>query len=438
MLRDMGADVIKIEAPDRLDQGRGPAFGPLFHNEGKDEPWNRSGSFQSLNRGKRAIALDLRSAEGRDVLLRLVASADVLLENFTPRVMRGWGLTYDALAAVNSRLVMLSNTGYGGTGPWSAFKAQGTTLDATMGVGNYCGYVGDKPTKVGQSYPDFVACWTGLTALFAALVHRSESGLGQRIDIGMYQLGSSMVPEAFVAVQSGAPDFGRTGNADLDVLLSAVVPAAGEDRWLAVSVPERPRGAASARSCRMSDPSPGGIRGRTARLGRDAFRRSTRRRCCRMPASPPGRSTTRATCCSTRTCSRAVCTRTTTTRWRTGPDRRRAGARARFSLARGLGPRRHPGPRPALRLAQRRGARRAGYRRGDARDMRARGVLTDRPVSPPDLAPANLATSVASGYYREIDPDFRERIRRFRDTGPTAEGDTDQMIRRPVPTSPTH
>lgn len=236
MLCDLGADLVKVEAPDRLDQGRGPVFGPLFSNDPAQQPWNRSGAFQNLNRGKRSIGLNLKDPRGREILRQLVSQADILLENFTPRVMPGWSMSYAELAADNPRLIMLSNTGYGSTGPWSSFKAQGTSLEATMGVGSYTGYPGERPTKVGQSYPDFLAAWAGLNAVLATLLFRERTGKGQWIDLGMYQLGPFVIPEALIDVQVGQPDPGRTGNRDVDVLLSGVFPAEGDDRWVAISV----------------------------------------------------------------------------------------------------------------------------------------------------------------------------------------------------------
>jgi len=131
--------------------------------------------------------------------------------------------------------VMLSNTGYGATGPWAGFRAQGTTLEATMGLSHYAGYAGGPPSKVGQSYPDFLACWSGLYAVLAALVERERSGLGQWIDLGMYQLGAVVIPEALLAAQLGMPDPVRGASAEPDARFSAVVRAAGEDRWLAVT-----------------------------------------------------------------------------------------------------------------------------------------------------------------------------------------------------------
>ncbi len=236
LLADLGAEVIKIEAPGRLDQLRAGGFGYLIDNEAGDEPWNRYTTFQTLHRGKRSLVLNLQTEAGREVLRELVAQSDILIDNFTPRVMKGWGLQYAELARINPRLVMLSNTGYGSTGPWSAFRAQGTTLEATMGLSSYAGYPGGTAAKVGQSYPDFLAAWSGLTLIMAALLHCRRTGEGQWIDLGMYQLGAPVIPEAFIAVQAGEGDIGCRGNRDWNALLSDVFPAQGDDEWLAVSV----------------------------------------------------------------------------------------------------------------------------------------------------------------------------------------------------------
>jgi crotonobetainyl-CoA:carnitine CoA-transferase CaiB-like acyl-CoA transferase len=256
LMRDLGADVIKVEPPSRLDPTRGDGYGPYLHNQPGADGWNWSGTFHSLNRGKRSLVLDLKQARGRDVLRALVRTADVLLENFTPRVMRGWHLAYADLAQVNPRLVMLSNTGYGASGPWSPFKAQGTTLEATMGLTNFTGYPADQPKKVVQSYPDFLACWTGLYAIHAAMLERDTSGLGQWIDLGMYQLGATVMPEALIEVQAGLPPLERTGNQEPDTILSAVVPAAGADAWLAVAAEDAEALGALSRFLGLNDESP--------------------------------------------------------------------------------------------------------------------------------------------------------------------------------------
>jgi crotonobetainyl-CoA:carnitine CoA-transferase CaiB-like acyl-CoA transferase len=241
LLADLGAEVIKVEPPHRLDQTRALFGHPFFDNDPTGAWWDRSAPFQIVNRGKRSLTLDLSQEEGREVLLELLAHSDVLLDNFTPRVLRKWGMTADVLHERFPRLVTLSNTGYGSTGPWAAFRAQGTSLEATMGVSHLTGYRDGKPSKVGQSYPDFVACWTGMLAVLAALRERERSGQGQHIDLGMYQLGAVVMPEALLELQAGGEDPGRRGNQDLGVPASGLVRAAGEDRWLAVSAdaPER-------------------------------------------------------------------------------------------------------------------------------------------------------------------------------------------------------
>lgn len=238
LMSDLGAEVIKIEAPQRLDQLRAGGFGFLIDNEPGETGWNRCSTFQMLNRGKKSLVLDLQTEAGRQVLRELVAVSDILIDNFTPRVMRGWDMPYTALQKINPKLVMLSNTGYGSTGPWSAYRAQGTTLEATMGVGAYAGYAGESPAKVGQSYPDFLAAWTGLSCLMAALVHRERTGEGQWIDLGMYPLGPVVIPEALISVQAGQDDVGCRGNLDWGALLGGAYPVEGQDEWIVASVLE--------------------------------------------------------------------------------------------------------------------------------------------------------------------------------------------------------
>ncbi len=235
LLSDLGAEVIKVEAPRRLDTSRTQDW--LSREAGPAaDPWNRAGGFQTINRGKRSLVLDLADERGRDVFRKLVAVSDVVINNYTPRVLKGWGLGYDELVKIRPDLVLLSNTGYGSTGPWSPFPVQGTVLENTMGITAYTGYRGDKPWKVGQSYPDFITCWTGLVALMAALHHRRRTGEGQAIDMGMYQVGVALMPEPLLGLQATGEVWQRIGNEDRRHVPSNVYPAAGRDRWLAVSV----------------------------------------------------------------------------------------------------------------------------------------------------------------------------------------------------------
>lgn len=236
LLSDLGAEVIKIEAPHKLDQTRGRAFGPYLDNDPALDPWNRSGIFYVVNRGKRSLAMDMSTPEGQSIFKELVAKSDIVLDNYTPRVLRKWGLNYDELKKIKPSLIMLSNTGYGSTGPWSAFPSQGTTLEATMGITYYTGYRGDKPWKVGQSYPDFIACWAGLNGLWAAISHLKKTGEGQWIDVGMYQLGVAMMPEPFIQYQLDGTEPERIGNEHAEHVPSNLYKAKGADQWIALTV----------------------------------------------------------------------------------------------------------------------------------------------------------------------------------------------------------
>jgi crotonobetainyl-CoA:carnitine CoA-transferase CaiB-like acyl-CoA transferase len=236
LLSDLGAEVIKIEAPHKLDQTRGRAFGPYLDNDPAQDPWNRSGIFYVVNRGKRSLAMDLSQPAGQEIFRELVAKSDIVLENFTPRVMRKWGLNYDELKKIKPSLIMLSNTGYGSTGPWSSFPSQGTTLEATMGITFYTGYRGDKPWKVGQSYPDFIACWAGLNGLWAAIAHMRKTGQGQWVDVGMYQLGVALMPEPLLQKQLDGTEPVRMGNEHAEHVPSNLYQTKGIDQWLALTI----------------------------------------------------------------------------------------------------------------------------------------------------------------------------------------------------------
>lgn len=236
LLSDLGAEVIKIESPKKLDPTRQGVLTTYLDNDTRVDAINRSGMFNVVNRGKRSLVLDMSQDEARRVFRELVANSDIVVDNFTPRVMASWGLEPAELLKINPKLICLSNTGYGSTGPWKNFPSQGTTLEATMGIAAYTGYRGDKPWKVGQSYPDFTACWTGLTAIFAALRHVRRTGQGQWIDMGMYQIGAAMIPEALLQVQLDGSEPQRIGNEHELHVPSNAYPCQGDDRWVALTV----------------------------------------------------------------------------------------------------------------------------------------------------------------------------------------------------------
>jgi len=238
LLTDLGAEVIKIEGPGRIDTTRGRAFAGAFpDNETGEDPWNRAATFNVLNRGKKSLVLDLSKEEGREVLKDLIKVSDILMENFTPRVMRGWGLDYPNLKKLKPDIILMSNTGYGhGEGPWSAYPAQATTQEATHGHTHITGYRGDIPSKAGRSFVDFLACWAGLLGVANALRYRNRTGKGQWVDVGMYQLGVYFTSEYILDWMANGRRGGRIGNRHPWRAPQGCYPCAGEDQWCVISV----------------------------------------------------------------------------------------------------------------------------------------------------------------------------------------------------------
>jgi CoA:oxalate CoA-transferase len=175
MLAELGARVIKVENPDGGDDSR--RFDPLV--EGK------SAYFQSLNRGKESVALDLKDAEDRAVFLRLVRRADVLVENFRPGTLERLGLGYDNLRALNPRLIYAAVSGFGHTGPWSSRPAYDMIVQAMSGLMSVTGHPGGPPTKAGTSIGDITGGLFTLAGIASALYHREKTGSGLKVDVSM-------------------------------------------------------------------------------------------------------------------------------------------------------------------------------------------------------------------------------------------------------------
>jgi formyl-CoA transferase len=162
------------------------------------------------SRNKKSVALDLRQAEARDIVRRLIDEADVLIENFKPGVMEGWGMSYDALSATNPKLVMLRISGYGQTGPYKDRPGFGVVAEAMGGLRHLTAEPGRVPVRVGVSIGDTLASLHGVIGVLMALQHRAKTGQGQVIDVALYEAVfncmESLLPEysAFGAVREPA------------------------------------------------------------------------------------------------------------------------------------------------------------------------------------------------------------------------------------------
>src|SRR5437870_4523742 len=182
LLADMGADVIKVEEPKRGDPFRG--WGEK----------NYSATFCSLNRNKKSITLDLRRDEAREVMLKLLASADVLIENFRPGTLAKRGLGYDDIKPINPKIVYCSITGFGQTGPYRDMPGYDTIGQARSGLLSLLTDPG-KPQGMGISFSDHLTGMYACYGVLAALVNRLLTGEGQRVETSLLRASVSFVSE---------------------------------------------------------------------------------------------------------------------------------------------------------------------------------------------------------------------------------------------------
>ena len=184
MLADMGADVVKIEAPEGCDYSR--ALGP-FARGSPD-----GAGFLRLDRNKRSVALDLKSDAGRQAFRRLVATSDVVIENLRAGTLDALGVGYEALAPSHPRLVYCSITGFGRTGPYRDRAGLDLILQAESGLMSVTGEAGRPPVKVGVPAVDLASALYGAFAIATALIARDRTGRGQLIDLSLLESGVSL------------------------------------------------------------------------------------------------------------------------------------------------------------------------------------------------------------------------------------------------------
>ena len=189
LLGEFGAEVIKIEPPCTGD--------PL-------RKWRKLKDGTSLwwhvqSRNKHSLTLDLREPEAQDIVRQLVAEADVVVENFRPGTLEEWGLGWESLSQLNPRLIMLRISGYGQTGPYRDLPGFGVVGEAMGGLRHLTGYPGQPPVRVGVSIGDSLSSLYGVIGVLLALQERHRSGIGQQIDVALYEsvfaMMESLVPE---------------------------------------------------------------------------------------------------------------------------------------------------------------------------------------------------------------------------------------------------
>ncbi len=215
MLGDFGADVIKIEKPGEGDDTRG--WGPPFvkNADGTD---GDAAYFQSTNRGKQSVAIDMAKAEGQNLIKALAAKSDVVLENFKVGGLKKYGLDYASLKAINPKLIYCSITGFGQTGPYAGRAGYDFMIQGMAGVMSITGEPYGQPMKMGVAFADVFAGLHAVIGIEAALFHRERTGQGQHIDISLLDSQVSVLANQALNYLVGGKVPKRLGNAHPNIV----------------------------------------------------------------------------------------------------------------------------------------------------------------------------------------------------------------------------
>ena len=230
VLADYGATIVRIESTTRLDTAR--TLAP--YHDGVVSP-EGSGCFMNLNAGKRMITLDPSKPEGRSVVLDLARWADVVTESFSPKAMRGWGLDYERLRAVNPDVIMLSSCLMGQTGPLAGYAGYGNLAAAIAGFSHLGGWPDRPPAGPFAAYTDYVSPRFIAAAILAALDHRERTSQGQYVDLSQAEASLHFLGPALLDWHANGRLPERVGNRDPVLAPHGVYPAVGDDSWVAIA-----------------------------------------------------------------------------------------------------------------------------------------------------------------------------------------------------------
>lgn len=231
MLGDLGADVIKVEQPDRGDESRG--WGPPFVGRPYGPYPGESAYFLSVNRNKRSLTVNLKTPDGQEIVRQLAAVSDVLVENFRPGTLDGMGLAYDSLRMVNPRLIYCSISGYGHTGPCAHQPGYDVILQGEGGLMGITGPEEGPPSRVGIPIVDITTGMFAATAILAALRARDVLGNGQFIDLSLLDAEVALLTNVASNYLVGGEGHRRLGNAHPNIAPYEAFPA--RDRWFVLA-----------------------------------------------------------------------------------------------------------------------------------------------------------------------------------------------------------
>jgi crotonobetainyl-CoA:carnitine CoA-transferase CaiB-like acyl-CoA transferase len=229
LLAALGADVIKIESIQRLDQLR------LMGGYPQPDGYEWSPAFNAVNVNKYGITLNLNHPRGVEILKKLVEMSDVVANNFSSRVMENLGLTYEVLRQVNPQIIMLSMTGYGISGPYRNYAAMGPNMEGLAGIPTISGYPGKGP-MMNMYITDPFASLGGAVAVMVALKHRQRTGKGQHIDLSCVEAITSFMGQPIMDYVMNRRLQPRRGNRHHSFSPHGIYRCKGEDEWVAIAV----------------------------------------------------------------------------------------------------------------------------------------------------------------------------------------------------------
>ncbi len=232
LLGALGAEVVKVESIQRIDEFRLQ----WARTYGIDPNWYEQGpGWNLINTNKHGITLDLNAPRGRELCLDLIKASDVLVENYSPRVMGNLGMDYPRLAKVNPGLVMVSMSCFGQTGPWRDFVGWGLVFDLMGGVAGVTGYEGGMPMYA-RGHSDAIAGMTAAFAILAALEERERTGRGQFIDLSQIESLGAFLGKNIIEYQLTGKNQPRMGNHHPVHAPHNTYPCEGEDAWVTIAV----------------------------------------------------------------------------------------------------------------------------------------------------------------------------------------------------------
>ena len=241
LLALLGADVVQVEARRRPDVWRmyvagynTPVPPRIADPSRRQRGWNTMGLYNATNLNKRAITLDMQDPRGAEIFWRLLPKFDVFAESFSPHVLPNWGVTYETLQDARPDIIFASLSGYGATGPYTNYPANGATIEPMSGLSSLNGYEGDRAGNTGGLIPDPIGGMYLASSIVAALHHRARTGEGQRIDLSMIEVMASHLGDAVMEWSANGVLRRPGGNRHPRIAPHAVY-ATRDGQWLALS-----------------------------------------------------------------------------------------------------------------------------------------------------------------------------------------------------------